>query len=134
MSSYCRQQVFLSNLFVQLVLSSSFFPVATSVAVIVSVFILVLLFVAGVCIYRRRQKHFSPSEVSFDLVEVSDSWEKNYGDLMMLEEIGRGFFGMVFKAKLYHSPHQLSKVQKRSNEAMATVVACKVLKGNAVKI
>ena len=98
-----------------------------------SVFILVLLFVAGVCIYRRRKKLFSPTEVSFDLVEVSESWEKNFGDLMMLEEIGKGFFGLVFKAKLYHSPWQLSKMQKKSNEAMVTVVACKVLKGNTVK-
>ena len=117
-----------------LVSSPSSFSVTTTVAVVVSVFVLGLLLVAGICTYRRRRKLFCRAKISLDLVEVSDGWEINRGDLMLLEQIGKGFFGMVFRAKFYHSLGKLSKKKIKVEETIATVVACKVLKGKKSEI
>lgn len=63
-SATSERTVSLPDIFVYLVSSPSSFPVTTTIAVIVSVFVLGLLFVAGMCTYRRRRKMFSHAEIT----------------------------------------------------------------------
>ncbi|XP_065845268.1 uncharacterized protein [Oscarella lobularis] len=111
------------------VVSALPFPKTITVAVVFSVFFLCLLLAASVLIYRRRKRR-SGNGISFDFVEMSDDWEISRGNLLLQEPIGKGFFGLVFKAKLYHTSLHPPKMRGRAknDKSMISVVACKVLK------
>lgn len=99
-----------------------------------SVLVFALLFASGVFVYRRR-KRLSTAEISLNCAVLSDNWEINRGNLLLLEQIGQGFYGLVFKAKLYHTLSQPTNKKGRikdnkTNDKMISIAACKVLKGN----
>ena len=68
-----------------------------------------------------------------DFVEPPDEWEVNLGNMTLLEKLGGGFFGVVYRAYLYQSSSGGSSRQARkekiSFENEKLVVACKMLKG-----
>ena len=98
-----------------------------ALSVTFSFFVFIILVIVLVAVYVRRKKHRS-------LVTVVDEWEINPGNVMLLEKIGEGFFGIVRKAYLYRTVAKPQTVQSEvgcdsSSDENKTVVACKMLKG-----
>ena len=83
-------------------------------------------------IYARRKALLRGSLLGPDLVEPPDEWEVNAGDMTLLEKLGNGFFGVVHRAYLYHSPSSRSRRRGKAKNSLGdqkSVVACKMLKG-----
>ena len=99
---------------------------------VVSSFTIVVL-VAIVFIVYARRKAFRLNTFGSDFAEPSDEWEINSGNMSLLEKLGDGFFGVVYKAYLYHSPSgRLSRLDRKERNSLGdekSVVACKMLKG-----
>ena len=57
-----------------------------------------------------------------------DEWEINHDDVMLLEKIGEGLFGVVHKAQLFHRPSSQWKRMRHRN-SNKSFVACKMHKG-----
>ncbi|XP_065844331.1 uncharacterized protein [Oscarella lobularis] len=98
---------------------------------VVSSFTIVVL-VAIVFIVYARRKAFRLNTFGSDFAEPSDEWEINSGNMSLLEKLGDGFFGVVYKAYLYHSPSgRLSRLDRKERNSLGdekSVVACKMLK------
>ena len=99
---------------------------------VVSSFTIVVLVVTVFVVYARR-KAVRKNTFGSDFAEPSDEWEVNSGDMTLLEKLGDGFFGVVYKAYLYHSPSRrtsmLARKERNSFGDEKSVVACKMLKG-----
>ena len=138
----------------------SFFFADTSISqstIIVSIivsfvlFVLLIVVVAVVCVRRERRRAAKSrrrlqalNPPSSDSVEpaikpLDDEWEIDRGDLMLLEKIGEGFFGVVLKAKVFHrQPLESQRWMVRRSRTgtniggneTKSIVACKMLKGN----
>ena len=84
-------------------------------------------------IYARRKAYLlRGSLLGPDLVEPPDEWEVNAGDMTLLEKLGNGFFGVVHRAYLYHSPSSSPRRHGKAKNSLGdqkSVVACKMLKG-----
>ena len=83
----------------------------------------------------------SPPAVSDSVkpAKPPDEWEIDRSNLMLLEKIGEGFFGVVLKAHVFHKKPSESqrwmvrRIRTGSNidgDETKSVVACKMLKGN----
>ena len=118
------------------------------------VFVLLIVVVAVFCVCRERRRAekirrqvvqpalpVSPPTVSDSVKPVKplDEWEIDRGDLMLLERIGEGFFGVVLKAQVFHrQPLESQRWMVRrsrtgsdvSGDETKSIVACKMLKGN----
>ena len=97
------------------------------ISVALSFFVSILLVVVFVAVFVRRKKDRSS-------MTVVDEWEIHPGNIMLLEKIGEGFFGVVRKAYLYGSATKPQTVQSEvrcdfSGNKNKIVVACKMLKG-----
>ena len=125
--------IFSEFLSVSTVQSNSQWIIVISVTCLFSFVVLVFIVAA---VYARRKaflingfgSHFAePTD------EPTDKWEVNSGDIALLEKLGDGFFGVAYKAYLYHSPSRPMSMlaQKESNSLgdKKSVVACKMLKG-----
>ncbi|XP_065844670.1 uncharacterized protein [Oscarella lobularis] len=113
--TYCEVSAAQSSSQLKIVIS-----VACSFTFVAFVFI-------GIVVYARRNNGFGS-----DFAEPSDEWEVNSGDMTLLEKLGGGFFGVVYKAYLYHSPSgrmsMLARKERSSFGDEKSVVACKMLK------
>lgn len=88
--------------------------------------VFLLLIVVIVALYiRRRRRHLSKAFV--------DEWEISRGDVLLLDKIGEGFFGVVRKGYLYQAESKntfQSELKRGDNDdENKTLVACKMLKG-----
>ena len=90
-------------------------------------------FVIIACVVYARRKAFRLNSFGLDFAEPSDKWEVNSGDMTLLEKLGDGFFGVVYKAYLYHSlSERISMLARKESNSLSyekSVVACKMLKG-----
>ena len=77
--------------------------------------------------YRSAESLSSPAPPPHSR-KRPDEWEINHDDVMLLEKIGEGLFGVVHKAQLLHRPssHWKRMRHRTSNKAF---VACKMHKG-----
>ncbi|XP_065844505.1 uncharacterized protein [Oscarella lobularis] len=99
------------------------FSVTSSVIVIFVIFL-------GFYVRRRalRKKRFV-----YNLDKRPDKWEINCGDMILLEKLGDGFFGVVHRAYLYHRPSgSVSNLALKESLSFGnrSEVACKMLKGS----
>ncbi|XP_065844363.1 uncharacterized protein [Oscarella lobularis] len=89
-------------------------------------------FVIIACVVYARRKAFRLNSFGLDFAEPSDKWEVNSGDMTLLEKLGDGFFGVVYKAYLYHSlSERISMLARKESNSLSyekSVVACKMLK------
>ena len=90
-------------------------------------------FVITVCaLYARRNSFRLRRALGYDSFEPPDEWEVNPGNMALLEKLGDGFFGVLYRAYLYQSSSVSSSRQARkernSFENEKLVVACKMLK------
>ena len=109
--------------------SSNFGIVIISSTCSFVVILLLIVFIVAFYI-RRKRRNLSKTFV--------DEWEINRGDVMLLDKIGEGFFGVVRQGYLYHAE---SKETFRSelkcddnDDENKTLVACKMLKGTVVSL
>ncbi|XP_065844501.1 uncharacterized protein [Oscarella lobularis] len=101
--------------------------------IVISSLILIVFSVIVFVIYARRKALLRGSLLGPDLVEPPDEWEVNAGDMTLLEKLGNGFFGVVHRAYLYHSPSSRSRRRGKAKNSLGdqkSVVACKMLKAN----
>ena len=96
-------------------------------------------FVITVCaVYARRNSFRQRRALGSDSFEPPDEWEVNPGNMALLEKLGDGFFGVVYRAYLYQSSSVSSSRQARkernSFENEKLVVACKMLKGRCTRV
>ena len=90
-------------------------------------------FVFILAVFYARRKPFRMNGFGSDFAEPSDEWEVNFGDMTLLEKLGEGFFGVVYRAYLYHNQSRRFSLQARKDRNFLgddkSIVACKMLKG-----
>ena len=103
------------------------------IAISVTVSFTLVAFVIVVAVVYAHSKAFRKNDLASDCTEPSDEWEINSGDMTLLEKLGDGFFGVVYKAYLYNSQSRpMSMLARKKGNSFGdekSVVARKKLKG-----